>query len=258
MEGMPNSPERIDARVPVTLIVEYEGAGELVEDYSTNLSVGGTFVHTQRHMAKGTKVELVLSFPGLLEPIHLNGVVRWSSRGSDGEPNGVGIEFVGHDDLARARLRSVIEAIERGDSKFVGRVMKVLLVEENRHLVGLIRSGLNQASRRSFATRVAFEFDSRFDGQAALDALDDLSFRYDAMIIDMSLPLVGGARVVEQARAEPVHSNTPVVAVVDSDAAADEARQAGCHYLLSKPVRLRQLTAVMAQLMSDFKPRSER
>ena len=56
VEGLPKKSERADARVPVTLIVEYEGAGDLVEDYSTNLSVGGTFVHTQRHMAKGTPV----------------------------------------------------------------------------------------------------------------------------------------------------------------------------------------------------------
>src|SRR3954454_16834227 len=88
------------AREAVTLFVEYEGADDLVGDYTENLSSGGTFVATNRELPIGTQIQLMLGFPGLLEPIAVVGIVRWT-RGTrtggelqgDGEEAGAGIEF---------------------------------------------------------------------------------------------------------------------------------------------------------------------
>ena len=78
--------KRKSDREPVTLFVEYEGADDLVGDYTENLSSGGTFVATNRELPIGTKVHLVLSFPGLLEAISIEGTVRWTRGGqSDNE-----------------------------------------------------------------------------------------------------------------------------------------------------------------------------
>src|SRR6476659_4399737 len=92
--------QRRDSRESVTLLVEYEGADDLVGDYTENLSTGGTFVATNRPLPIGTEFRLVLSFPGLLEPISIVGTVRWHrgtrSEGDvvgDGEEAGAGIEF---------------------------------------------------------------------------------------------------------------------------------------------------------------------
>ena len=76
--------QRRDSRESVTLFVEYEGADDLVGDYTENLSSGGTFVATNRPLPIGTEIKLVLSFPGLLEPISVVGTVRWT-RGARGE-----------------------------------------------------------------------------------------------------------------------------------------------------------------------------
>src|SRR3982751_5870303 len=92
--------KRRDAREPVALFVEYEGADDLVGDYTENLSSGGTFVATNRTLPIGTQIKLVLSFPGLLEPIAIEGTVRWT-RGNngdtevlnEGEEAGAGIQF---------------------------------------------------------------------------------------------------------------------------------------------------------------------
>jgi len=78
---MSDDDKRKSDREPVTLFVEYEGADDLVGDYTENLSSGGTFVATNRELPIGTNVHLVLSFPGLLEPISIEGTVRWT-RGS--------------------------------------------------------------------------------------------------------------------------------------------------------------------------------
>ena len=40
--------KRRDTREAVTLFVEYEGADDLVGDFTENLSTGGTFVATNR------------------------------------------------------------------------------------------------------------------------------------------------------------------------------------------------------------------
>ena len=83
--------KRRDNREAVTLFVEYEGADDLIGDYTENLSSGGTFVATNRELPVGTRIQLVLGFPGLLEPIAIEGVVRWT-RDRDQNP-GAGIEF---------------------------------------------------------------------------------------------------------------------------------------------------------------------
>ena len=60
---------RGEHREEITLFVEYEGAEDILGDYTENLSAGGTFVATTREIAIGTEVKLVLQFPGLLRPL---------------------------------------------------------------------------------------------------------------------------------------------------------------------------------------------
>src|SRR5262245_28019029 len=95
-----NDNKRRSDREPVTLFVEYEGADDLLGDYTENLSSGGTFVATNRELPIGTHTTLVLSFPGLLEPITIEGTVRWTRAArtaddvqAEGEEAGAGIEF---------------------------------------------------------------------------------------------------------------------------------------------------------------------
>src|SRR5688500_9080446 len=118
--------KRRHERKPIVLRVDYDGADDLLADYTENLSGGGTFVVTTRALAVDTLVRLVLSFPGLLQPITVEGVVRWT-RGQVGdlEP-GVGIEF--NEGADRAHLVEVIERLRRGDSGLTQRIIKVLLV----------------------------------------------------------------------------------------------------------------------------------
>src|SRR5262245_49518549 len=101
--------KRRDIRELVTLFVEYEGADDLIGDYTENLSSGGTFVATNRQLPVGTQVQLVLGFPGLLAPIAIEGTVKWTRD----EPAGAGIEFA--PGPARDHLAHVIERIRTGD-----------------------------------------------------------------------------------------------------------------------------------------------
>src|ERR1041384_7435926 len=135
--------KRRTPREPVTLFVEYEGADDLVGDFTDNLSSGGTFVTTNRSLPVGTQVQLVLSFPGLLEPISIEGTVRWTRGDNAAGDAGAGIEFL--PGPSRDALAAVVDRIRVRDPRTMARLLRVLVVEDNRHVAELIQHGLTGA-----------------------------------------------------------------------------------------------------------------
>ncbi len=239
--------KRRDSREAVTLFVEYEGADDLVGDFTENLSTGGTFVATTRDIPIGTRIQLVLSFPGLLEPIAIEGVVRWTrSEASDEGDVGAGIEFA--PGPGRDALASVVERIRSRDPKTVSRLFRVLVVEDNRHVAQLIQEGLRGSTRRDFGGGVSFVFRAAEDGRAAVEILRKEPF--DALIIDVYLPILDGPRVIATARTELGLADLPIIAVsAGGDAARKAALDAGANIFLDKPMRLRQVIDTMQRLL---------
>lgn len=244
--------KRRDSRESVTLFVEYEGADDLIGDFTENLSTGGTFVATNRTLPVGTRVQLVLSFPGLLEPIAIEGAVRWTRAdgdlGDDGEPadGGAGIEF--EPGAGRDALQAVVERIRDRDPKTVSRLFRVLVVEDNRHVAALIQEGLRGSTRRDFGGGVSFVFRNAEDGRAAVEILRRETF--DALIIDVYLPILDGPKVIAQARTELNLTELPIIAVsAGGDAARRSALAAGANIFLDKPMRLRQVIDTIQRLL---------
>lgn len=245
---MTEDEKRRDSREPVTLFVEYEGADDLVGDFTENLSSGGTFVATNRVLPIGTRVQLVLSFPGLLEPIAIEGKVRWKrdEAGEEGDA-GAGIEF--EPGPAQVALAAVIDKVKNRDPKTVSRLFRVLVVEDNKHVAQLITEGLRGSSRRDFGG-VSFVFRNAEDGRAAVEILRKEKF--DALIIDVYLPILDGPRVIMQARSELGLADLPIIAVsAGGDAARRSALDAGANIFLDKPMRLRQVIDTMQRLLAS-------
>jgi len=242
---MSGDEKRHSDREAVTLFVEYEGADDLVGDYTENLSAGGTFVATSRELPIGTKVQLVLGFPGLLEKIALEGIVRWTRGEAEGA--GAGIQFEagpGRDELA-----AVIERIKSRDPKTVSRLFHVLVVEDNRHVAALIQDGLRGSSRREFGGGVSFVVRNAEDGRQAIEILRREKF--DALIVDVYLPVVDGAKVIQTARGE-LGLGVPIIAVsAGGDAARKSALEAGANIFIDKPMRLRQVIETIQRLMQS-------
>jgi uncharacterized protein (TIGR02266 family) len=250
--------KRRHAREAVTLVVEYEGADDLVGDFTDNLSSGGTFVHTPRDFEIGTIVHLVLSFPGLIQPIRIDGVVRWAraetgAGGADDEERGVGIEFA--DGPARDQLHELIDRITARDPSVVSRLMRVLVVEDNPHVAQLIRDGLRGSEKRTFQD-MAFNFRTASNGSEALELLQ--AERFDALIIDVYLPVLDGPAVIQKIREDERTRALPIIAVsAGGDSARDAARGAGANFFLHKPMRLRQIIDTMQQLVTiNLPPKS--
>ena len=238
--------KRRDTREAVTLFVEYEGADDLVGDFTENLSSGGTFVATSRELALGTSITLVLSFPGLLEPISILGVVRWARGDGPEGDGGIGIEF--EPGPGRDALERVVDRIRERDPKTVSKLFRVLVVEDNRHVAALIQEGLRGSTRRDFGNGVSFVFRNAEDGRAAVEILRKEQF--DALIIDVYLPVIDGPRVIAHCRSELGLSDLPIIAVsAGGDAARKSALEAGANIFLDKPMRLRQVIDTMQRLL---------
>src|SRR5262245_25288701 len=129
-------------REPLALKVVYPDAGELLADYTTNISRGGTFILTRRQLDVGTAVRIELSFPGLLAPLILDGVVRWIRHSEDPDQRGVGVAFALESGGAAERLAELVRRISVGDPAVVARTIRVLLVEDNPHVARLLQDGL--------------------------------------------------------------------------------------------------------------------
>jgi uncharacterized protein (TIGR02266 family) len=236
--------KRREIREAVTLFVEYEGADDLIGDFTENLSTGGTFVATNRALPIGTHVQLNLGFPGLLESIAVEGTVRW--HGSTDGTAGAGIEFDAGP--ARDQLAAIVERIRQKDPRTVSRLFRVLVVEDNKHVAELIQDGLRGSSRRDLGGRVSFVFRSAEDGRQAVEILRRETF--DALIIDVYLPVLDGPKVIYQARTELGLTDLPIIAVsAGGDAARRSALDAGANIFLDKPMRLRQVIDTIQRLL---------
>lgn len=245
---MTDDEKRKDAREAVTLFVEYEGADDLIGDFTENLSTGGTFVATTRNIPIGTKIQLVLSFPGLLEPIAIEGVVRWTRAQANAEGDaGAGIEF--EPGPGRDALADVVQRIQRRDPKTVSRIFRVLVVEDNKHVAELIQEGLRGSTRRDYGGGITFHFRDAQDGRTAVEILRREQF--DALIIDVYLPIVDGPKVISTARTELGLIELPIIAVsAGGDAARRSALDAGANIFLDKPMRLRQVMETITRLLT--------
>ncbi len=241
-DGVPDREKRRHERAAVTLQVAYEGADDLLVDYTDNLSTGGTFVTTDRELPIGAAVRLALSFPGLLAPIHIDGVVRWLRSGPEA---GLGIEFA--DGPGRERLAAVIDRVRGRDPRLVVPLVRVLVVEDNPHVAAMVRRGLVGMGAR--AGELAFAVTTAANGHEALALLREQSF--EAAIIDVYLPVIDGAHVIAAMRGELGLATMPVIAVSAGGAAARAAAlTAGADLFIEKPMRLRQVIETIQALMA--------
>jgi len=237
-------------RVPVELVVDYADDDDLIVDFTTNLSIGGTFILTEREdLQNGAKVELTLSFPGLIQPLRVAGVVRWCQH-KGGNTRGVGIEFLNREKEFISRVAEQLAAIKSHDTSMVARPVRVLLMEDNKHVAALIQQGLDVLSKQS-AKPLLFLFHTAVNGQDGRDLMGE--FSPDLMIVDLQLPILDGLSVISQTRLEG--NQTPIVAISgEGDESRESALRAGANMYFPKPIRLRDLGTAVDSLITLPKP----
>jgi uncharacterized protein (TIGR02266 family) len=227
------------------LRIEYLDGSHLLYDWKRHISRGGTFVRTEQELAPGAPLSLKLSFPGLLAPIVLPGVVR-AVRAAP-EP-GVQVAITFADDEARAAVASLVERAARGDPQLVSRRVRLLLVEDNPHVITLITEGLREAARRDLCGRVTFEFETASDGAKGLEKVRAGTF--DVVLTDVYLPVMDGPQLIRELRGLRGRG-VPILALsAGGESARDAAMGAGADLFVEKPLRLAELVGAVRQLLA--------
>jgi CheY-like chemotaxis protein len=221
------------------LIVDYDNANEFLEDYEQNLAASTAFIGTTRSIAIATIIEVGFAFPGLMETVVLDAVVTKT------QDEGLTVAFLAG---GSAKLKAIVERVRAKDPKLMAPVVNVLIVEDNKHVCDLVRQGLAGSARREMRD-VTFTFETAENGAIALQLLKTRT--YDAAIIDVYLPVLDGASLIQQARTALGLTKLPIITMsAGGDGARNAALKAGASVFLDKPVRLREVVATMRQLLS--------
>jgi DNA-binding response OmpR family regulator len=116
--------------------------------------------------------------------------------------------------------------------------MRLLLVEDDEKIGGFVKKGLAQEGHVLDWVRYGDE------GLAALTAAP-----YDAAIIDVMLPVLGGLELIRGARAKRI--STPIIVLSARDAVADRVAglEAGADDYLTKPFSFAELVARLNALV---------
>ena len=236
--------KRRDPRVPLVLRVDYPGLGDRARDATENLSAGGIFIQTERDLELGQRVPMMVSFPGLLDPVELEvRVVRTRADPSEGPP-GVAVELVSPDD--RRKLARILE-LARGPAPGARRGFLVLVVEDNPQVLEMYEYALRRLRARG-GVRLTAEF--AVDGHQALRRLAEAP-RPDLVISDLYMPVMDGFELVQQMRADPVLATVPVLMISagGSDARA-RAIETGVDVYLQKPVQFSDIVGTVRMLLN--------
>ncbi|HVP60501.1 MAG TPA: TIGR02266 family protein [Myxococcaceae bacterium] len=242
---MAREDKRADARAPFVLRVNFRDRADCL-DATENLSRGGLFVQTSERFPVGQKVHLSLGFPGLLEPVALQGEVVWIRPPREDTAGGVGIRVA--DEADRRRLDEVLggrasRALQAPEGGY-----KVLLVEDNPLVVEMYSYVLKKLATAELRGKVPMEVHFAADGHAALRALADGGFHL--VLTDLYMPVMDGFVLVQNMRSDPKLRHIPVVAISGGGREAESrARAQGVEVYLRKPVKFAEVLETVKRLL---------
>lgn len=220
------------------LIVDYDNAADFLADYEANLMTSAARIETSRSIPIGTIIEVSFAFPGLMQEVALDAIVQQQHEGA------ITLAFLAG---GGAKLAAFVERVRERDPKFIAQVVNVLIVEDNKHVCDLVRQGLTGTAKRELKD-VTFSFATAENGAEALELLKNREF--DAAIVDVYLPVMDGATMIQHARTS-LGLKLPIITMsAGGDSARAAALKAGASVFLDKPVRLREVVATMRQLLS--------
>jgi uncharacterized protein (TIGR02266 family) len=125
-EGSPDPVQRMHERHEVRFEVHLDSVDDLVRLYTRDISKGGMAIETDMDLAVGTTVGLDLIHPDGESSFALDAVVRRQIRQVGAR--GIGVEFIGMDDLRREELadfigpalpQGVVVTVKEGDPRLL-------------------------------------------------------------------------------------------------------------------------------------------
>lgn len=238
--------QRRDPRVPLVLRVDYPGEQTRVRDVTENLSAGGLFIRTDRTLADGERVPLQISFPSLLDPVEIEVEVVRSRTGGEGGPAGVAVKVPIDRIDDRHKLASLAEIARTGIGR-VKRSYRVLVVEDNPHVIEMYEYALRKLRAPDGSTEIGIEYGS--NGHEALVRLKRPP-KIDLVMADLYMPVMDGFTLVERMKADPALLEIPTVIIsAGGPDARARAESLGIDVYLQKPVQFVDVISTVRALL---------
>jgi uncharacterized protein (TIGR02266 family) len=250
----PGEDRRLHHRADMILKVDYQNIEEFIADFSENVSQGGLFIATDQAFTRGTELDFEVSFPGLLDPLLMKGVVKWcrSTPNEEGAA-GIGVQFLPEQSPGRSTLRNILSDSppreDGGSPSTPVPEFRVLLVEDNPVVRDMFHFGIEKFSKREAFANVRFDIQEACDGKVALDLLRQSTFHL--LVMDLYMPVMDGSTLIQNIRADPNLKDIPILVVSSGgkEGRAD-AIKAGADVYLDKPVKLKEITETIATLVA--------
>jgi uncharacterized protein (TIGR02266 family) len=237
--------KRRDPRVPLVLKVEYPGSSDAMRDVTENLSAGGFFIRTSRELPAGARVPLLISFPGLLAPVEVEVEVVRRRPAAPNDAGGVAVKIPVDRTDDRHKLARIVETARASTSGSAKRSFRVLVVEDNPHVVEMYDYALRRLGSGDKAVTVEYAS----NGHDALTRLEQPP-RVDLVMTDLYMPVLDGFTLIERMRGDPVLLEVPILVI---SAGAEDAKlralDLGIDVYLQKPVQFGDIIATVRTLL---------
>jgi uncharacterized protein (TIGR02266 family) len=235
--------DRPRERIPLLLRIappNTPGRPDVVGDLTT----GGLFVRTDRNLEPGTRVPMLVSTPGLQEPLQIEVEVAWRRPAEEGQPAGVAVKLLPDraDDLRLLERLAVRPPPARAG---MARSCRILVVEDNLLVGTMYGHALDKLQGRE----VEVLLEHAQDGVEALARLQRTP-RVDLLLTDLYMPVMDGFSLVQQIRQDPGIARTPILAISAGSAEARErAVELGADEYLQKPFKTAEMLRMVRALL---------
>jgi uncharacterized protein (TIGR02266 family) len=246
---------RKQPRVELILKVDYPNPADFVADYACDASEGGMFIATRREFKLGDQVTFDISFPGLMEPIHCQGVVCWK-RGvkieTDDKPAGIGISFVFQNEEARREITDLVSRFTVSSAPRKAMIgsptLRVLIVEDSKITREMFRFAMTKLRSSESLSMENVKVVEAEDGKTAWEILQ--TERFDLAIFDYFMPVFSGGELIRKIRQKEELKLLPIIVISSGGSeVCKECYSAGADLFLDKPVLLMQLFECAQMLM---------
>jgi len=128
------------------------------------------------------------------------------------------------------------------DTKKFNRVKKVLVADDEAHIVRMVTDKL---------TRAGLEVTQVRDGAAVLEKAR--AEKFDLIITDIAMPRLDGYELTKQLKSDPQLKDIPVIILTALGQDEDEikGREAGADEFITKPFSPRKLLEQVVQMIKD-------
>lgn len=225
------------------LRVDYRHRDQDVVTHTLTVSPTRAGINNDRPIPVGTQMEVQLSFPQYFEPLSLQAEVESHvAAAGHGLPDVTMLRFSFRSAEEQLRLAALCREVP-GEARLG---IRVLLVEDSSMIREMFTHGAEHLSGKGKG-KGCVEVIAAADGESAWYML--LDEPYDLAIVDMYLPAMSGATLIEKIRREPKLASLPVISIsVGGSAASAAMLGAGADLFLGKPLVLRDLFGTIDRL----------